>query len=128
MTGQETTYLIVSLMKGTAKYMVLHISDGSTRLIYKNAMKQCIYIMQEYPSIERCRAEIKCSINNIKLAYPNKWWKSNAKMREYHLLAFAQTLEIISSIEKRFILGSSCDPNIQSHKVIDIYYNNVDFE
>ena len=128
MSESEVAQLIVTLIKSTAKYMVLRISNESARLVYKNAMRQCIYIVTQYPLIDKCKAEIKCSTKNMTIAYPDKWWKSNYKAREYHLLAFTQTLEIISSIEKRFVNGSCSDPNIQKEKIIAVYYNNVDFD
>lgn len=116
---------MASLMKATGAYVYTRLQTPKGKEAYRLCMKSCI---------EHTKAGwlttymIKCKIEGLRSEtehlYPKKLFSKKTEEIKCHNMAIDHALEIVSSLEGRFILGQSDAEPRHLKRGCFIYYNN----
>lgn len=101
---------IVALMRATGNYVYHKISTEEGKAAYKSSLKECIeYASSGLTNLDLLRTKIEGHRNEAFHLYTKSFF--NKRLDEYrcHEMAVDQALDIVTSLEKRFILGQSDD-------------------
>lgn len=95
-------------MKSMGRYVHRRITTPEGKAAYLHAMRQAItFTTSGFESLELIKARIEGIRSESEYKYPQKLFKKRLEERRCHDLAVDQALEIVSSIEKRFVTGQS---------------------
>ncbi len=111
-----------TLLKATGNYVYLRIADKHEKAAYYQAMRQAILKVKHHSSedapdmfVASLRASIDLIRQDASSLYPKRLFVSRASELRGHNMAIDQALEVISSIEGRFITGQ-CDSAPRNYK------------
>ena len=100
--------LILILMKSTGYYVYGRLGSSNGREAYRLAMKECIDVASSgFTNLEIIKTKILSVGENASNLYPTSFFNKRLESYKCHEMAVANALDIVCSIEKRFITGSS---------------------
>lgn len=102
--------MMAMLMRSTGRYVHLRIETVHGKEAYRIAMKECIqHVMSDLSNLEMIKFRIKHVADEAEHLYPKRMFNGRQEERRCHQMAVDQALEIVTNLEKRFILGQSDD-------------------
>lgn len=117
-------------MKSTGRYVHRRIEKQSGKDAYRDAMRACIEFVSagEY-ELSTVKAQIEGWKDHLRHRFPNKFLSKRDYERRHHDLACQHALDIVNSIEARFITGS-CDsePRLLRGQGVVYYYDDSLFD
>jgi hypothetical protein len=118
----EIIGLMVTLMKGTGKYVANRILVDEHKLAYVRGMKTCIHFVTTTRDLVNMKDAV-ISVNvNARQIYPATFFNPHKQEIKYAKMASQHALEIIEKLEARFITGTGdTDPRMFKDKGILIY-------
>lgn len=134
MQTQDALALMLILTKSTARYVHKRLEkNGKYRGAYTCAMTQSITELKNCIEDDRTIMYTRSRVEGIKIfadnVYPKHWYKSNEECRGYYNMAIDQVLEIIDSLDSRFITGGcDTDPRMFRGRGLHIYEDESVFE
>ena len=101
---------IAMLMKSTGHYVHKRIVGDLGKKAYQVAMQECLdHVQHGYTNLDLIKAKVQGVYDNALHLYPKRMFNKREEERRCHQMAVDQALEIISSLEKRFIVGGADD-------------------
>lgn len=102
----ETVKVMASLTRSTARYVHKNIQSHSGKEAYKIAMLACLEILDsDLRSLDLIRQKIEGVREDMDQYFKSTLFNSKKSEQYYYNLACTQTLEVMASIEGRFITG-----------------------
>ena len=125
----DASEMMLDLAKATANYIYRRIEYISYREAYAKGMAKCIETMKNTAHSHSLMRTLVGSIErDLDKDYPQTFFKKFRIEREYYMLAVENSLDIINSIEGRFITGTSdSDPRFYKDKDLFIYRDQLEF-
>ena len=116
-------------MKSTGHYVHRHILKQQNKDAYVAAVKDCLTVFaDEYrDTCASLRVGILSHQAKAEWRYPSKMFNKRDEERKYHILACEHALDIVNSLEKRYIVGGA-DPEprgIQAKGRAYVEYENL---
>ena len=100
----------VMLMKSTGHYVYRRITTNEGKESYRAAMQECIdHVSHGYTSLDLIKAKVNGVYENASHLYPKRMFNKRLEELRVHQMAVDQALEILHSLEIRFILGGADD-------------------
>lgn len=97
---------IVLLMKSTGSYVYHRLGTQEGKESYRLSMKECInYASSGLESIEMIKAKIEGHRSEAQHLYPTKLFNKRVEEYRCHHMAIDQALDIVNSLQGRFITG-----------------------
>lgn len=98
---------MATLMRSMGKYVHRRIGTTRGKEAYRKAMSHCIYfVSSNEENLDTIKAYIEGWKHNLHIEYPNTLFKNRTLEREHHTMACIHALDIVKSIEARFITGT----------------------
>ena len=98
------------LMKSMGHYVYRRLGTVEGKEAYRVAMKECIqHVSSGLTNLDMIKAKIEGIRDDASHRYPKRMFNKRLEERRCHEMAVDQALDIVSSLEKRFILGQSDD-------------------
>ena len=95
-------------MRSMGKYVHKRITTSEGKDAYRRAMQECIgYVESGLESLVMIKARVEGVRGDAEYLYPKSLFNSRREELRCHNLAIDQAVEIINSIEARFIIGQS---------------------
>lgn len=112
------------LMKSSGIYVYNRLTTHHGREAYRVAMKECIsYVSCGLESMEMIKARIEGFKAEAEHLYPKRLFNSRYEERRCHHMAINQALNIVNTLEARFITGQ-CDSEPRGYKNRGYIYNS----
>lgn len=127
---QELASTAIVSMKATANYVLSRILDADGREAYTTAMKDCINYLDFYGTggLHALTENIKDTQEEVELYKKQFSIFKKDKMARYYLMACSHALDVVNSLETRFIIGSSgTDLKLANRKGLFTYENKSVF-
>lgn len=94
------------LMKSTGHYVHRRILKERDKVAYVSGVKDCLLILtDEWASFDDMRTAL-ANTNMVHQRIPTRFMKSRKEERKYYVLAYEHALDIVNSLEKRYVTGS----------------------
>jgi hypothetical protein len=114
-------------MRATGNYTQARITNKLEKEAYIEGMRICIELVSNYEFSRYLDEVIVDACVQYSSIKKNPFF-SFAKPKDYYEMAYKQTLDIIASIDKRFVSGSAdTDPRMYRYIEIDLYSNDRPF-
>ena len=109
---------IESLTRATANYVYKRIDNSSSKEAYKLGMEECISTLKEgWDNLDLLKMRLRNVADQVDSRYKTSILSTNSSKKSYYLLACEQVIEIVSSLETRFVTGG-----------YDSFYNSFNTE
>lgn len=97
------------LMKSVGRYVHKRITSKKGKDAYRYAMKECIQCMSEgIQNLDMIKKRIEALESEIQARYPTTFFnRTRSEERVHFMMAINQALEIVRSLEGRFLTGMS---------------------
>jgi hypothetical protein len=116
---------MATLMRSVGKYVYYRLPK-SERQAYRHSMKTCIkHVSNGADSIEHIIKSIEEERHKADVLYKDRLFKRLSSQRNSHLLAIDHALDIVRSLEARFITGQF-DPEPRAYKHVGELYEDED--
>ncbi len=113
MESQAALVLSVSetmaiLMRSMGYYVFRRIDSKEGREAYRLAILECIgHVSAQHIDLGRIKSEIIHTMSKASAQYQSKLFNNREKEKQCHIMAAEQAMEIVESIEARFITGQA---------------------
>lgn len=98
------------LMKSMGHYVYRRIGTTEGKEAYRLAMKECIdHVSSGLTNLDMIKAKIEGIRDEASHRYPKRMFNKRLDEHRCHQMAIDQALDIVNSLEKRFILGQHDD-------------------
>lgn len=111
------------LMRSTGKYVYRRITTKQGKDAYRLSMVECIKVVSSgLENLDMIKTKVQSHLSETEHLYPKTLFNKRHEEIRYHEMAVYQTMDILESLEARFITGS-CDSEPRGYrgKAIDIY-------
>jgi hypothetical protein len=126
---QDASDMMLTLTRATANYIHRRIENLSHRNAYAKGMSRCVDAMKSASfSHSLMREKLNLIEQSVDQEYKQSFFKRFRLEREYYLLAVENCIDIIDSIEARFVTGTcDSDPRFYKNKSLLVYKNELNF-
>lgn len=98
------------LMRSMGHYVYCRLGTNEGKEAYRLALKECIvHVSSGFTNLEMVKAKIEGIRDEAAHRYPKRFFNKRDEEVRCHHMAVDQALEIVDSLEKRFILGQHDD-------------------
>ena len=112
------------LMKSMGQYVHRRITTVEGKEAYRLAMKECISCVSSgLTNLDMIKTKIEGIREEADHKYPKRFFNKRLEERRLHSMAVDQALDIVNSIEKRFVIGQS-DDGPRNYKGIGLLYED----
>lgn len=114
------------LMKSTGRYVYHRLGTQETKAAYHLAMKDCIaYVSSGLQSLDLIKSKIEGLRTEADHNFPNKMFNKRLEEKHCFNMAINHAMDIVNSLEARFITGQS-DSEPRGYKGYGILYDNTE--
>ena len=114
-------------MKSVGRYVHRRTLTQKGREAYLKAMRDCItYTNSGLTNLELVKTKISSLIDEVDHLYPKSMFNSRATERKHYYMALGHALEIVNSLEARFITGAADSEPRPYRNSMDVYFHDED--
>lgn len=114
----QVILLMVELMKSTGNFVHARIHSEKGKHAYQTGLQEAIetlyeFISRESSNVEMMRDKVKALYDEPEHRFKRRWFSAQAEQERYFIMAVDHAMDVIDSIDSRFIKGGERSPRFE---------------